>query len=167
MAHVVSAIGLVLFAGVALLHFLGFYQIAVLLRPEIGIIAAPVFVAVWLGSVWLLVQGLRRNRLMRPFAVVFAYVMFVILAGTQVLAGVPTPIGDGNWRDPHGLLTPDAEFILHNHGNVTKVISRKEFSLYSLYGQCYFTAGGMLLCAAMCLGPMDRDNQLGFDKRRR
>jgi len=167
MYTIVSAIGFTLFAGVSLLHFWSFYQIAVMLQPNLGIVAAPPLIVLWLGALGMLLQGLRVNRLKCPFAIVFGYVMFIILAGTQVLVGVPSPVGDGNWRDPHGLLTPDAKFILHNHGNVTKVVSQKEFTLYTLYGQCYFTAGFMLLSAAMCLGPMDRDNQIGFDKRRR
>jgi hypothetical protein len=167
MHYAISVIGFLLFAGVSLLHFLGFYQITVLFRPQLAIIAAPVFVTLWLGTAGMLIQALRFNRLRRPLFLVFGYVMFIMLAGTQILAGVPSPVGDGNWRDPHGLLTPDAKFILHNHGNVTKVVSQKEFRLYTLCGQCYFTAGFMLLSAAMCLGPMDRDNQIGFHKRRR
>jgi hypothetical protein len=167
MKTIVSAIGFTLFAGAALLHFWSFFQIAVLLQPKLGILAAPPLIALWLGALGMLLHGMRVNRLKRPFAILFGYVMFIMFAGTQALIGVPSPVGDGNWRDPHGLLTPEAKFILHNHGNVTKVVSEKDFTLYTLYGQCYFTAGFMMLSAAMYLAPIDRDNQIGFDKRRR
>jgi hypothetical protein len=107
------------------------------------------------------------NRLRPAMGVVFVYGMLVMLAGMRLLPGVPQAVRGENWRDPQNLLTPEAEFILHNHSVVMKVLSRQEFELYSQGGVCYFTGGGMVFCAALCLIPIDRDNQLGTRKPRR
>ena len=164
MDRILSTVGFCLFAAVSFAHFVCYYRIGVLLVPQLIVVVAPCLIAIWLGTLWMLLQALVRNRLQRPFGIVFAYVMLVMLAGMRLLAGVPALVGNKNWRDPNNLLTPKAEYILHNHGAVTKVISRDEYNLFSLYGACYFTAGGMLLTAALCLLPVDHDNQLGTRK---
>jgi hypothetical protein len=86
--------------------------------------------------------------------------MVIILAGTQVLDGVPAQIGEGQWRDPHHRLTPGAKYLLHNHSTVARELSEPEYQLYLNLGACYFSAGFMLFAAALCLTPLDRDGQL-------
>jgi hypothetical protein len=123
--------------------------------------------AIWIAALGILVRALVYNRLIPALGVVFIYVILVMLAGMTVLDGVPSKAAGIDWRDPNGVLTPDTEYVLHNHGAVSRVISQEEFELYSLYGTCYFTAGGMLMTVALCLLPVDRDNQLGTRKPRR
>jgi hypothetical protein len=167
MDRVLSTLGFVLFAAVSFAHFRGLCRIVAMLWPIVGVVANVCLTAIWVAALGMLVQALFHNRLKPALAVVFFYVMLVMLAGMRVLNGVPSEAAGTNWRDPDGLLTPDAEFVLHNHGAISRVITREEFVLYSLYGTCYFTAGGMLMTTALCLVPVDRDNQLGTRKPRR
>jgi hypothetical protein len=167
MNRIVSATGFLLFAGVSFVHFSGLWRIVAQLWPALGLVAAAGFTAIWAAGLGILVQALRHNRLKPAFATVFVYVMLVMVAGMRFLAGVPATVKSANWRDPDNLLTPQAEYLLHNHGAVSKVISREEFVLYSQAVTCYFTAAGMLFAAALCLKAVDRDNQLGTSKPRR
>jgi hypothetical protein len=167
MDRVLSTLGFVLFAVVSLAHFRGLCCIVAMLWPIFEVVATLGFVAIWIAFLAMLLEALLHNRLKPVFAVVFIYVMLVMLAGMRVLDGVPSEAAGTNWRDPDGLLTPDAEYVLHNHGAISRVLSREDFVLYSQYGTCYFTAGGMLMTAALCLMPVDRDNQLGTRKSRR
>ncbi len=167
MDRVLSTLGFVFFAVVSFVHFRGISHIVALRWPNFGTVATLCLIAIWIAALAMLVQALLHNRLKPAFGVVFCYVMLVMLTGMRVLDGVPSEAAGTEWRDSDGLLTPDAEYVLHNHGAVSRVISRKEFELYSLYGTCYFTAGGMLMTTALCLLPVDRDNQLGTRKLRR
>jgi hypothetical protein len=164
MDRVLSTLGFGLFAVVSFAHFRGLCRVVAMLWPNFDTVATLCLMAIWVAALGMLVQALFHNRLKPAFAVVFFYAMLVMLAGMRVLDGVPSKAADANWRDPNGLLTPDAEYVLHNHGAVSRIISREEFELYSLYGTCYFTAGGMLMTTALCLLPVDRDNQLGSRK---
>jgi hypothetical protein len=165
--RVLSSIGLIAFAAVSFAHFRGLCRIVEILLPNLGAVAALGFMAIWAAALGMLLKALLLNRLKPAFAIVFIYVMLVMLAGMRVLDGVPSKAAGTNWRDPDGLLTPEADYVLHNHGTVSRVLSQEEFELYSLYGTCYFTAGGMLMTTALCLLPVDRDNQLGTRKPRR
>jgi hypothetical protein len=165
--RVLSTIGFCLFAAVSLGHFIGLSRIAALLWPDLGFFAFGCSLVIWGALLGMLMLAALYNRLKPAFGVVFVYVMLVMLAGMRLLPGVPDTVKGANWRDPHNLLTPQAEYILHNHGVVQKIISRNEYEMYSQGGVCYFTAGGMLLTAALCLVPIDRDNQLGTRKPRR
>jgi hypothetical protein len=166
MKYIVSAAGFVIFGGVALIHFFGLYRVVTLLRPNLQALAGFCLALFWLAAVGTLLWGIRRNQLRLCFGLVFAYMMFILLAGTQVLKGVPMRVEEGTWRDPHRLLTPEARYVLHNHGVVNKVLSREEYDLYSFYALCYFTSAGMMMGSALCVIPLDRDDQLGFWKKK-
>jgi hypothetical protein len=167
MDRVLSTLGFILFAVASFAHFRGLSRIVAMRWPIFDVVASVCLIAIWIAFLAVLVRALVHNRLKPALGVVFVYVMLVMLAGMRVLDGVPSKAADANWRDPDGVLTPDAEYVLHNHGAVSRVLSREEFELYSLYGTCYFTAGGMLMTVALCLLPVDRDNQLGTRKPRR
>jgi hypothetical protein len=167
MNRLLSAIGFCLFAAVSLIHFFGLSRIAALLWPNLGFVAFGGFIVIWGGFLGMLMLAALHNRLKPAFGALFIYVMLVLLAGTRLLPGVPDTVRGKNWKDPKNLLTPDAEYLLHNHSVVKKVLSRTEFEMYSQGGVCYFAAGGMMLTAALCLIPIDRDNQLGTRKPRR
>ncbi len=167
MDRVLSTIGFCLFAAVSLSHFSGLSKIAAFLWPNLGFFAFGCGIVIWGAFLGMLMLAALYNRLKPAFGVMFTYVMLVLLAGMCFLPGVPAPVKGESWRDPQNLLTPQAEYILHNHSVVKKVLSRREFEMYSQGGVCYFTAGGMLLTAALCLIPIDRDNQLGTRKPRR
>jgi hypothetical protein len=93
-------------------------------------------------------------------AAVFCYGMITAAAGMCLLDGVPSDIGDGKWRDPHHVLTPETRYLLHNHSVVKKVLSKQEYDLYGAYGLAFFSGIGMLFAAAWTLGPLDRNGQL-------
>jgi hypothetical protein len=135
--------------------------------PEVAFIGSVCFMTVWIAALALLVRALVHNRLMPAFKIVFFYVMVVLLAGMRVLDGVPGRAAEANWHDPKGLLTPEAEYVLHNHSVISRIITREDYVLYTLYGTCYMAAGGMMMTVALCLLPVDRDNQLGSRKPRR
>jgi hypothetical protein len=160
-----AGLGFVGFATVSLLHFVSVYRIAAFYDPALTLIAAVGASLLWLALLALVARGMYHNRLALPMAVVFGYGMLVALAGMGVLDGVPSAVGEGKWRDPDKVLTPKAEFLLHNHGVVKRVLSRQEYDLYSAYGLAFFSGIGMVFCAAASLGPLDRDGQL-FRQRR-
>jgi hypothetical protein len=166
-SRVVSILGLLAFAAVSFAHFRGLGSIVAIRWPAFTVVAGACFMVVWIGALAMLVQALIHNRLKPAFGVVFVYVMLVMLAGMRVLDGVPGKAAESDWRDPKGLLTPETEYVLHNHGTVSRVICGEEYLLYTLYGTCYMTAGGMLMTTALCFLPVDNDNQLGSRKPRR
>jgi hypothetical protein len=164
MKFIVSAVGFLIYAGAALVHFLGLSRIAAYWWPNLGAFPGICFVLLWLGSLAMLFWGVRK-RLEVCFGLVFLYVMVILIAGTQVLPGVPSKIEEGNWRDPKNLLTPQSRYVLHNHSVVQKVLSQDEFELYSNYVACYFGAAGILFGAVLFFGPFDRNNFLGLRRR--
>jgi hypothetical protein len=91
--------------------------------------------------------------------------MIVLFAGMRVLDGVPSTIGEGKWRDPNHVLTAKTEYLLHNHGEVKRALSKPEYDLYQAYACAYFSGGVMVFAAAASLGPLDRNGQL-FRQRR-
>ena len=167
MSRILSTVGLLAFAAVSFAHFRGLGSIVAIRWPTFGVAASVALMTIWIGALAMLVQALVHNRLKPAFGVVFVYVMLVMLAGMRVLDGVPGKAAESDWRDPKGLLTPDAEYVLHNHGTVSRVICGEEYLLYTLYGTCYMAAGGMMVTLALCLLPVDHDNQLGARKPRR
>jgi hypothetical protein len=155
-----SAVGLLAFTAISGFHFMNLGHVAAFHLPDRTLVSAAGVVVLWVGGVGLMVYAMRTNRLMAPFLIVFLYVMAATLAGTQVLQGVPAKIGEGEWRDPHGRLTPEAEYLLHNHSNVVRVLSEAEYELFLNYVACYFSAGLMGFAACLCLFSWDRDGQL-------
>lgn len=165
MKYAFAAIGFVGFAAVSSLHFTSGYRIAVFYAPNLRLIAAVAAGFVWLAFMALILWGMYHNRLRLPMAAVFCYGMMVAFAGMAVLKGVPSTIDEGQWRDPHHLLTPETKYLLHNHSVVTMVLSKQEYELYVAYGLAFFSGIGMVFCAAAALGPLDRTGQI-FQKRR-
>ncbi len=161
-----AGIALLFFAGLSFLHFLSLFRVAALLCPGLTAPAAAGLALLWLGALRLLLWAARRQRLKVALGVIFAYAMFVILMGRQVLVGCPAVVVDGHWRDPQGLLTPQAQYLLHNHGEVCKVISERAYRAYSLFALAYFTGGWMLFPAFFFLKSVDRYGQLDQGKAR-
>ncbi len=155
-----AGLAFLFFAGISLLHFLTLFRIASLLRPALMAPAAAALALLWVGALRLLLWSARRQRLKLALGVSFAYAMFVILMGRQVLIGGPAAVADGQWQDPQGLLTPQAQYLLHNHGVVVKVISEREYRAYSLFQLGYFTGGWILFAAFFFLKSVDRYGQL-------
>jgi hypothetical protein len=160
MRYAIAGIGFVGFAAVSLLHFLSAYRIAAFWRPDFHWIAALAAGLLWLILLALTALGMYQNRLGLPMMAVFGYGMVVALSGMKVLDGVPSTIEEGKWRDPHNQLGPQTKYLLHNHSVVKKVLSKREYDLYLAYVGAYFSGIGMVFCAAVCLGPLDRNGQL-------
>jgi hypothetical protein len=160
MNYVIASGGFIAFTAVSMLHFVSLYRIATIHRPDLQVIAVLVAVLLWLLFLSLVARGMYRNRLRLPCWVVFGYAMVIALGGMRVLDGVPAAIGRGKWHDPNHQLTPEAKYLLHNHGVVKKVLSEEEHDLYSWYGLAYFSGVGMVFCMAASLLPLDRDGQL-------
>src|SRR5262249_30841287 len=140
MSRILSTSGLLAFAAVSFAHFRGLGSIVAIRWPAFTVVAGACFMAVWIAALAILVQALIHNRLKPAFGVVFVYVMLVMLAGLRVLDGVPGKAAESDWRDPKGLLTPEAEYVLHNHGTVSRVISGEEYLLYTLHRTWHLTA---------------------------
>jgi hypothetical protein len=165
MKKVLAGIGFVGFAALALLHVVSLYRIAVYYGPGLHWIAAAGAGLLWLTFLGLVGRGMYVRQLRLPMGVVFGYGMIILFAGMRVLDGVPSTIGEGKWRDPNHVLSAKTEFLLHNHGEVKRVLSKPEYDLYQAYACAYFSAGAMVFAAAASLGPLDRTGQL-FRKRR-
>ncbi|HEV3143928.1 MAG TPA: hypothetical protein VGZ47_08605 [Gemmataceae bacterium] len=165
MRYAVACIGFIGFAAVSLLHAVSFQRIATFYGPDFRWIAAVIAGLAWIALLGLVARGMYHNRLRLPMGLVFAHGMIIVLGGMFVLDGVPSTIGEGAWRDPQHLLTPQTKYLLHNHSVVKKALSKQEYDLYSAYVCAYFTGAGMVFCAAASLGPLDRTGQL-FPQRR-
>jgi hypothetical protein len=164
MRYVIAGMGLIGFAAVSWLHLMSAYRIAVFHRPDLESMAALAAGLLWLALLVLVARGMYHNRLRLPMGIVFGYGAVVALAGMGALDGVPSTIQEGKWRDPNNLLTPQTRYLLHNHGVVKNVLSKQEYDLYRDYGFAFFSAIGMVFCAAAALGPLDRNGQL-FQRR--
>src|SRR5579871_1130436 len=160
MRYAIAGIGFVAFTAVSLLHFLSLDRVAAFHGPNVHLLAVVATGLLWLVFLGLLARGMHRNELRLPFGLVFAYGMVALVAGMLVLPGVPAPIGDGKWYDPHNQLTPETKFLIHNHSVVKKVLSKEEYELHLSYVLAYFSAAGMIVCAAVSLIPLDRSGQL-------
>ena len=165
MSRLLSAVGFVAFAAIFGFHVLSLWRIVGHFFPTLAAVLAFLLGIVWLGGISLFLYAISRNRLKACMLGVFAYVMVILVAGTRVLDGVPDEVGTTQWRDPQQLLTPDAKYLLHNHGNVSRVLSEAEYRLRLNYVSCYFSAGFMLFAAVLCLNPLDREGQV-FARRR-
>jgi hypothetical protein len=162
---VLAGIGFIGLAAVSLLHVVSLYRIAVYYGPGFHWIAAVAAGLLWSAFLGVVGRGMYLERLGLPMGVVFGYGMITLIAGMGVLDGVPSTIGEGNWRDPKNLLMPKTEYLLHNHSEVKRVLSKQEYDLYRAYGCAYFSGAGMIFAAAASLGPLDRRGQL-FQQRR-
>jgi hypothetical protein len=165
MKKVLAGIGFVGFAALSLLHVASLYRIAVYYGPGLHWIAAAAAGLLWLALVGIVGRGMYVQQLRLPMGIVFGYGMIVLFAGMRVLDGVPSTIGEGKWRDPKNVLTAKTEYLLHNHGEAKRVLSKPEYDLYQAYACAYFSAGAMVFAAAASLGPLDRNGQL-FRQRR-
>jgi hypothetical protein len=129
MNKVFAGIGFSGFAALCLLHVASLYRIAVYYGPELHWIAAAVAGLLWLAFVGLVGRGMYVQQLRLPMGAVFGYGMIVLFAGMRVLDGVPSTIGESKWRDPNHVLTAKTEFVLHNHGEVKRALSKREYDL--------------------------------------
>jgi hypothetical protein len=165
MRKVLAGIGFSGFAVLSLLHIVSLYRIAVYYGPSLHWFAAAAAGLLWLAFLGLVGRGMYLQKLRLPMGGVFGYGMMVLFAGMRVLDGIPSTIGDGKWRDPSHVLTAKTEYLLHNHGEVKRVLSKRDYDLYQAYACAYFSAGAMVFAAAASLGPLDRNGQL-FRQRR-
>jgi hypothetical protein len=155
-----SGLVFLFFAGVSLVHFLGLYRIASLLRPDLVAPAFVVLLFLWVVVLGLLLWGRRYRRLSLASGIICAYaILFIVLSLVKFLPGVPARVSQGHWRDPHGLIKPDSEYLIHNHSVVLQVISRDEYLAYSMMVLAYFTSFGMVFSVVALTWLVDRHRQ--------
>jgi hypothetical protein len=130
MRYFISALGVAAFAVVSLFHCLALGKIVMFHRPGLAAVAPPLAGLVWAAVVLTFLVQLFRGRLVIAFGGVMIYAAFAVVGGMLVLAGVPARVEEGHWRDPRGLITPETEYVLHNHAVVSKVLSHDEYVLY-------------------------------------
>jgi hypothetical protein len=166
-SRILSGFGLVAFAAFSAFHCWSLEQVAADFVPAWATVLEILLLLMWMSGIAILLLAVKNHKLIACMMTVFFYVMIVLFLGTRVLDGVPSKIADGNWRDPYHRLTPGAKYVLHNHGNVARVLSEVEYNRYSHFAGAYLSAGFMLVATAVCLFPLDHNGQLRGPRRLR